>query len=58
MGEETYISSKHLREHFLFDGTRMIMHGPCQSTLGGEYDNAICCRCKEWIRPVQQWNFI
>ncbi|VDI81739.1 Hypothetical predicted protein [Mytilus galloprovincialis] len=53
VGEETYISSKRVREQYLGNG--MVIHGPCQSTAGGEYDQAICFRCKEWIIPAQQW---
>ncbi|CAC5407090.1 NIM1 [Mytilus coruscus] len=55
MGEETYISSKRCREQNLKDG--MIIHGPCQSLPDGEYDQAICLRCEEWITPAQQWIF-
>ncbi|XP_071142022.1 uncharacterized protein [Mytilus edulis] len=53
VGKETYISSKRFREKDLDDD--MVIHGPCQSTLGEEFDNAECLRCKEWITPAQQW---
>ncbi|XP_071142028.1 uncharacterized protein [Mytilus edulis] len=53
LGEEIYISSKRFREFFLRDG--MIIHGPCQSTSDGEFDNALCLRCEEWITLAQQW---
>ncbi|CAC5418864.1 unnamed protein product [Mytilus coruscus] len=55
VGEEMYISSKRFREQHLRLCDDMVMHGPCQSTATGEYDNAICFRCNEWITPAQQW---
>ncbi|CAC5418865.1 unnamed protein product [Mytilus coruscus] len=52
-GEQIYISSKRFREYFL--NAKTIIHGPCQSSLGGEYDRAMCFRCKEWITSAQKW---
>ncbi|XP_071142027.1 uncharacterized protein [Mytilus edulis] len=53
VGEESYISSKRVREHGMRDD--MIIHGPCQSTAGGELDFVSCLRCQEWITTAQQW---
>ncbi|XP_071142029.1 protein mab-21-like [Mytilus edulis] len=53
VGNEIYISSKRFREHFLKDD--MIIHGPCLSTAGGEFDIAFCFRCKEWITTAEYW---
>ncbi|CAC5418863.1 unnamed protein product [Mytilus coruscus] len=53
VGEETYISSKRFRERHL--PKNMVIHGPCHSTAGGEYDGVICLRINEWITPAQQW---
>ncbi|VDI01961.1 Hypothetical predicted protein [Mytilus galloprovincialis] len=53
VGEELYISSKRYREHGLSDN--MVIHGPCRSLVGGEYDFAVCLRCQKWITPAQQW---
>ncbi|VDI59937.1 Hypothetical predicted protein [Mytilus galloprovincialis] len=53
VGEKTYISSKRFREQDLTDN--MVVHGPCQSTPGGEFDSARCLRCNEWITPAQHW---
>ncbi|XP_076084391.1 uncharacterized protein LOC143055134 [Mytilus galloprovincialis] len=53
VGEEKYISSKRFREKDLSDD--MVIHGPCQSTAGGEIDYAQCLWCKEWISSAQQW---
>lgn len=52
VGDETYISSKHFREQDLPDG--MVIHGPCQSTACGKFDNAKCFRYKEWITQANQ----
>ncbi|XP_071142019.1 uncharacterized protein [Mytilus edulis] len=52
-GEETYISSKLFREDDLPD--KMVIHGPCQSSLTGNFDCAKCFRCKEWITLAQPW---
>ncbi|VDI81740.1 Hypothetical predicted protein [Mytilus galloprovincialis] len=51
VGEEKYISSKRFREKDLPD--YMVIHGPCQSTAGGDYDHARCLWCKEWISPAR-----
>ncbi|VDI01960.1 Hypothetical predicted protein [Mytilus galloprovincialis] len=53
VGEKTYISSKRFRERHL--PNNMVIHGPCHSTAGGEYDGAICFRCNEWVTAAQQW---
>ncbi|CAG2218920.1 unnamed protein product [Mytilus edulis] len=53
VGEETYISSKFYREQHLMNG--MVTHGPCQSTPNGDYDQAGCFRCEEWITIAQPW---
>ncbi|XP_063406099.1 uncharacterized protein LOC134690056 [Mytilus trossulus] len=52
-GEETFISSKRVLERNLPD--EMVIHGPCVSTVDGEYDQAFCLKCEEWITPAQQW---
>ncbi|VDI01962.1 Hypothetical predicted protein [Mytilus galloprovincialis] len=55
LGEETYISSKLFREHYLNSFDDLVVHGPCLSTSNGEVDAAFCLRCNEWITPAQQW---
>ncbi|CAC5418861.1 unnamed protein product [Mytilus coruscus] len=53
VGEDIFISSNLVRERNCRNG--WIIHGPCLSNPDGDYDLAMCFRCKEWITPAQQW---
>ncbi|CAC5406152.1 unnamed protein product [Mytilus coruscus] len=53
VGEDIFISSNLVRERNCRN--EWIIHGPCLSNPDGDYDLAMCFRCKEWITPAQQW---
>ncbi|KAK3088819.1 hypothetical protein FSP39_024131 [Pinctada imbricata] len=56
-GDEVYVSSKLVRESFIFAGMST-SHGPCQTfdSMGFETDNAYTISCPDW--PKQAMPFI
>ena len=56
VGQNVYLSNlkvKLLRN--TFPHFKVIIHGPCTTTVTESYDMANCFRCKTWPKVAQQW---
>ncbi|XP_071126621.1 uncharacterized protein [Mytilus edulis] len=50
-----YFSSAILKQKFMCNTDSTVIHGPCISDKGGNFDNAICFHCRTWISQASQW---